>query len=531
LNNIMLELKEISKLYGENQVLNKVSFSVEKGEILCLLGENGAGKSTLMNILFGMPVIHSTGGYAGEILLDGQVVNINTPEKAMELGIGMVHQEFMLIPGFTVAENIKLNREVTKGNPISQVFGKDYRTLDYKTMNRDAREALDKLEIGIDEYAKVEGLPVGYMQFIEIAREIDKKNIRLLVFDEPTAVLTESEADNLIKAMKHLAAQGIAIIFITHRLDEVTACSQHVVILRDGGLVAAKKTSDTNTVELAELMVGRKIEKLVQNEENRNVEKSETIISMKNFKVGMPGEMVKGIDLDIKRGEIIGIGGLAGQGKIGVANGLMGLFPASGEVTLNGEPLVLNAPMASLKKRLAFVSEDRKGVGLLLDEPIDLNIAITAMQVKDDFLKKVVFFNQIDEAKVKRHAEEMVKLFDIRCTGTEQKTRRLSGGNQQKVCLARAITLEPEVLLVSEPTRGIDIGAKKLVLDTLIELNRKKNMTIIMTSSELAELRSICDRIAIVSEGKLVGVLKPDDSDAKYGLYMSGKTDMPGEVL
>jgi simple sugar transport system ATP-binding protein len=228
-----------------------------------------------MNILFGMPVIHSTGGYAGEIILDGQTVNINTPEKAMELGIGMVHQEFMLIPGFTVAENIKLNREVTKGNPISQVFGKDYKTLDYKTMNRDAREALDKLEIGIDEYAKVEGLPVGYMQFIEIAREIDKKNIRLLVFDEPTAVLTESEADNLIKAMKHLAAQGIAIVFITHRLDEVTACSQHVVILRDGGLVAAKKTSDTNTLELAELMVGRKL---------RSLSKTKKIVMLKKVK-------------------------------------------------------------------------------------------------------------------------------------------------------------------------------------------------------------------------------------------------------
>ena len=530
LNNTLLELKEISKTYGENQVLNKVSFSVEKGEILCLLGENGAGKSTLMNILFGMPVIHSTGGFSGEVYLDGQLIDIDTPEKAMELGIGMVHQEFMLIPGYTVAENIKLNREITKGNPISKLFGSDYKTIDQKTMNRDARVALDKLEIGIDEYAKVDGLPVGYMQFIEIAREIDKKNIKLLVFDEPTAVLTESEADNLIKAMKSLAAEGIAIVFITHRLDEVTACSQHVVILRDGGLVAHKNTSDTNTIELAELMVGRKIEKLVSKEDGRDVENAEVIMSIKNFKVGMPGEMVKGMDLDIRRGEIIGIGGLAGQGKIGVANGLMGLFPATGEVILNGTPLKLNDPMASLKRRLAFVSEDRKGVGLLLDEPIGLNIAITAMQVNDDFLKKFLFVNQIDQPKVTSHAKDMIKLFDIRCTGSEQKTRRLSGGNQQKVCLARAITLNPEVLLVSEPTRGIDIGAKKLVLDALIDLNREKNMTIIMTSSELGELRSICDRIAIVSEGKLVGVLKPEDHDAKYGLFMSGKTDLPEEV-
>ncbi len=530
LGNTLLELKEISKIYGENQVLNKVSFSVEKGEILCLLGENGAGKSTLMNILFGMPVIHSTGGFSGEVYLDGQLIDINTPEKAMELGIGMVHQEFMLIPGYTVAENIKLNREVLKENPISKMFGKDYKTLDMKTMNKDARAALDKLEIGIDEFAKVDGLPVGYMQFVEIAREIDKKNIKVLVFDEPTAVLTESEADNLIKAMQFLANQGIAIIFITHRLDEVIACSQHVVILRDGGLVASKKTSDTNTVELAELMVGRKIEKLVSKEEGRDVEHAEVILSMKDFKVGMPGEMVKGVNLDVRRGEILGIGGLAGQGKIGIANGLMGLFPAKGEVVLNGTPLVLNNPMASLKRRLAFVSEDRKGVGLLLDEPIDLNIAITSMQVKNDFLKRILFVNQIDSVRVKSHAEEMVKMFDIRCTGIGQNTRRLSGGNQQKVCLARAITLDPEILMVSEPTRGIDIGAKKLVLDTLIDLNREKNMTIIMTSSELGELRSICDRIAIVSEGKLVGILKPEDKDAKYGLFMSGKTDIPEEV-
>jgi simple sugar transport system ATP-binding protein len=368
------------------------------------------------------------------------------------------------------------------------------------------------------------------MQFVEIAREIDKENIKLLVFDEPTAVLTEGEAENLIKAMRNLANQGIAIIFITHRLDEVMTCSEHVVILRDGSLVAYKPTSETNTVELAELMVGRKIDKIVALEESRQFSDELPILEMKNFKVGMPGEMVRGIDLSVRRGEIFGIGGLAGQGKIGISNGLMGLFPARGEVTLNGAPLKLNDPMASLKRKMAFVSEDRKGVGLLLDESIDLNIAITSMQVNNRFLKQMLFFNQIDQTTVDHHANEMVKLFDIRCTGVEQKTRRLSGGNQQKVCLARAITLEPELLLVSEPTRGIDIGAKKLVLDTLIKLNREENMTIIMTSSELGELRSICDRIAIVSEGKLVGVLRPEDSDAKYGLYMSGKTDLPEGV-
>ena len=184
--------------------------------------------------------------------------------------------------------------------------------------------------------------------------------------------------------------------------------------------------------------------------------------------------------------------------------------------------------MLSRKKKRAFVSEDRKGVGLLLDDPIDINIAISSVQVNNGFLKSYGFFTQIDKNLVRSHADEMIKAFDIRCTGPDQPTRRLSGGNQQKVCLARAITLEPEVLLVSEPTRGIDIGAKKLVLDTLVSLNRDKNMTIIMTSSELSELRAICDRIAIISEGKLVGILKPDDKDSNFGLLMSGKTELPG---
>lgn len=530
MQNVLLELKNISKYYGENRVLNDVSITLEKGEILSLLGENGAGKSTLMNILFGMPVIQTTGGFSGELYLDGQKVDITSPQQAMALGIGMVHQEFMLIPGYSITDNIKLNREITKDNFCSKLFGSDYKTLDQKIMDEDARSALDTLDIGIEEYVKVEGLPVGYMQFIEIAREIDKKHVKVLVFDEPTAVLTEGEAENLIRAMKQIAEKGISIIFITHRLDEVISCARHVIILRDGSLVSKKNTSETNIVELAELMVGRKIEQLKNQDEQRKVELKPVKISLKNFKVGMPGELVKGIDLEVYEGEIIGIGGLAGQGKIGIANGLMGLYPASGEVQKDGLHFELNNTKNALKNKLAFVSEDRKGVGLLLEEAIDINIGITAMQTHNKFLNNYFFFTQINQKEMRSHALKMIENFDIRCTGPEQKTKRLSGGNQQKVCLARAITLEPDVLLVSEPTRGIDIGAKKLVLDALLKLNREKNMTIIMTSSELSELRSICDRVAIVSEGKLVGILKPEDSDAKYGLFMSGKTELPEGV-
>ena len=238
----VLEMKNISKQYGENAVLQSVSLSVKKGEIHALLGENGAGKSTLMNVLFGMPVIHNTGGFEGSVYLNGEETRILSPHDAMEKGIGMVHQEFMLLPGFTITENIKLNREICRPNPVSRVLGKNLESLDMKAMQTDARTALDHVGMSIDENTLVQGLPVGYMQFVEIAREIDKTGVKLLVFDEPTAVLTESEAAQLISVMKKIAESGIAIIFITHRLDEVMAASNNITILRDGKLAATRET-------------------------------------------------------------------------------------------------------------------------------------------------------------------------------------------------------------------------------------------------------------------------------------------------
>ncbi|QZY56296.1 sugar ABC transporter ATP-binding protein [Crassaminicella profunda] len=520
----VLQMKNIKKEYFGNKVLKGVSISVKPGEIHALLGENGAGKSTLMNVLFGMPVIHSTGGFEGEVVINGETVNVKSPKEAMGIGIGMVHQEFMLVPGFSLTENIKLNREITKTNPISKLVGESLNVLDTKRMKKDARKALDTLGMDIEEWVKVAGLPVGYMQFVEIAREIDKSNVKLLVFDEPTAVLTESEADNLIESMKKIAASGIAILFITHRLDEVMEAADNVTILRDGELAAIRKKEETNVGELAELMVGRKIEVTNKSEDtNKNFENLETILSMKNFKVNMPGEEVKGINLDIKKGEILGIGGLAGQGKIGIANGIMGLYESSGEVSLKGNKLKLNDTRYALKSGLAFVSEDRRGIGLLLDSSIEHNIVVTTMQVQEKFLKKIAFFDQLDRKKIRKHALKMIEDLDIRCTGSMQITRRLSGGNQQKVCIARALTLEPDILFVSEPTRGIDIGAKKLVLDLLVKLNKELGMTIVMTSSELAELRAICDRIAIISEGEVEGIVSPFASDRDFGLMMAGE--------
>ena len=524
----VLKMDDIAKEYYGNRVLKGVKLHIRPGEIHALMGENGAGKSTLMNILFGMPVIHSTGGFEGTVEVNGEQVQIDTPLKAMDLGIGMVHQEFMLIPGFTVTENIKVGRELSTPNLVSRLFGRSMETLDFKAMRRDARKALKTIGLQIEEYIRVAGLPVGYMQFIEIARELDKTGIRLLVLDEPTAVLTESEAERLLEAMRVISAQGIAIIFITHRLDEVMAVADSMTILRDGEFVARKEIKDTNVVEIAELMIGRKVEKLVDDgiPDTRSIREDQIAVSLRDYKVDMPGEMVRGIDLDIRKGEILGIGGLAGQGKLGIPNGIIGLYKATGEVKINGEALNLDKLGDALDHKVAFVSEDRRGVGLLLDESIEQNIIFSAMQTNERFLKKIGWMKLYDGAAAKSHAEEMVKTLDIRCTGIRQPAGALSGGNQQKVCLARALTLEPDILFVSEPTRGIDIGAKKLVLEYLAKLNRELGMTVVIVSSELMELRSVSDRIAIISDGKLACILKPDDSDADFGLAMSENLEM-----
>ena len=519
----VLEMKDITKKYGENTVLSGVSLKIRPGEIHALLGENGAGKSTLMNVLFGMPVIHATGGFGGEILLDGQATTIASPHDAMIKGIGMVHQEFMLLPGFTITENIKLNREITKPSLLSRVFGKSLETLDMPAMARDARKALDSVGMTIDEYTLVAGLPVGYMQFVEIAREIDKTGIRLLVFDEPTAVLTESEAAQLLQVMKGIAAKGIAIIFITHRLDEVIAAADGVTILRDGQLVAETRTKDTNVTQLAEMMIGRKGESAFVTTEKRTLDENAPVaLKVRHLAVDMPGEVVRDVSFDVREGEIFGIGGLAGQGKVGIPNGIMGIYEAAGEVELFGKPSALNHAHAALESGMAMVSEDRRSVGLLLDESIEDNIVFNAMQIRNDYTKNILGAKLKDTKAIRRHANEMIKELDIRCFGAMQHTGTLSGGNQQKVCIARALTMKPRLLFVSEPTRGIDIGAKKLVLETLVRLNRLLGLTVVMVSSELMELRSVCDRIAIVAEGEVVDVLPVDASDADFGLAMSG---------
>ncbi|MDL2214369.1 sugar ABC transporter ATP-binding protein [Clostridia bacterium OttesenSCG-928-O13] len=527
----VLQMENISKQYGDHAVLKDVSLAVKPGEVYALIGENGAGKSTLMNILFGMSVIHSTGGFQGKVKIAGEEVHFTSPNDAMHAGIGMVHQEFMLIPGFTVTENIKIGREDTLPTVASHVFGKKLEKLDHKRMGVDAKKALDTIGMDIDQYAKVAGMPVGYMQFIEIAREIDKTGVKLLVFDEPTAVLTESEADRLLAVMRTISQKGIAIIFITHRLSEVMQVCDAMTVLRDGQVVTKKPIKETNVVEMAELMVGRKIEKLVDEAQiPAGLATAPFAVQIRDLWVDMAGEQVKGVNLDIRQGEIFGIGGLAGQGKLGIPNGIMGLYEAEGQVSIFGNDIKMDKLGDALHKGVAFVSEDRRGVGLLLDESIEHNIAFDAISVKKEFVSNLGITKLLNKKAIRAHALEMKDILDIRCVGPQQKVGSLSGGNQQKVCLASALTLKPKLLIVSEPTRGIDIGAKKLIMEYLVKLRAEEDITIIMVSSELVELRSICDRIAIISDGAVADVLLPDAPDADFGLAMAAAKVKKEEV-
>lgn len=525
---LLLKVEGVSKQFEGNKVLKDINFSLEKGKILALVGENGAGKSTLMKILFGMTVIAETGGYEGQIYLDGEKINFKNPIDALKAGIGMVHQEFSLIPGFTTTENILLNMEKTKSNVISKVLGKRLETVDMKEMKKSAQKAIETLGVQLNPDTLVSEMPVGHKQFIEIAREIDREKVKLLILDEPTAVLTESEAEILLKSMRRLADLGVSIIFISHRLHEVTSACDTLVVLRDGVVVVEKPVEGVNVRQIAEWMVGREVDNK-KSEETKFVDATDNnkdiILEVKNLWVDMPGETVKDVSFNVKRGEIFGIGGLAGQGKLGIPNGILGLFPSDGEVIFNNKSLPLNSTFNALKNGLAFVSEDRRGVGLLLDEPIDWNVAFDAMQIQEKFLKRFLggLIKWRDDKAMKECAQKYIKSLEIKCTSEKQHTRQLSGGNQQKVCLAKAFALEPSLLFVSEPTRGIDVGAKKLVLDSLRRYNAENNTTIVMVSSELEELKSICNRIAIVSEGKVSGILSPNAEAADFGLLMSGE--------
>lgn len=523
----LLSVEHVSKEFYGNTVLQDVCFDIRPGEILGLVGENGAGKTTLMRILFGMSVIAETGGYQGRVCIDGQEVKFKNPFEALDAGIGMVHQEFSLIPGFSATENIVLNRESMRPSWLNEVFGERMSVLDRTDMTRRAEAAIQRLGVKIDSATLIQEMPVGHKQFTEIAREINREKTRLLVLDEPTAVLTETEADVLIQALRHLASEGIAIIFISHRLHEVLALCDRIVVLRDGLAVQDVPVAGVSVRDIASWMVGRHVHTETVHEDRRTF--GPEILGVKNLWVDMPGETVRQVNLSVRKGEIFGIGGLAGQGKLGIPNGIMGLHPAGGNLVFKGKEVPLNQARTPLELGMAFVSEDRRGVGLLLDETLEWNVAFTAMQIQGKFLRPVLggLFRLRDEHAMQAMMKEYIELLSIKCTGPKQRAKELSGGNQQKICLAKAFALGPELLFVSEPTRGIDIGAKRLVLDALKKYNREQGTTIIMVSSELEELRAACDRIAIVDEGRIAGILPPTAELAEFGLLMAGETIPP----
>ena len=320
-----------------------------------------------------------------------------------------------------------------------------------------------------------------------------------------------------------MSARGIAVIFITHRLHEILAVCSKVAVMRDGVLVKEVPASETSVDEITRWMVGRDVKDAPSvSAAVSSVEDRKTILKIEKLWVDMPGETVRNVNLEVKEGEILGIGGLAGQGKLGIPNGIMGLYEAGGRVEFDGNEIPLNSPRKCLDSSFAFVSEDRRGVGLLLDESLEWNVAFPAMQVQNKFLKEYLggLVKWRDEKAIREVTEKYIDELKIKCTSSRQNARELSGGNQQKVCLAKAFALEPRVLFVSEPTRGIDVGAKALVLEALKQFNKEKHVTVVMISSELEELRSTCDRIAIVSGGRISGILPAAAGVEEFGKLM-----------
>ncbi|MGE5423011.1 MAG: sugar ABC transporter ATP-binding protein [Ignavibacteriales bacterium] len=519
----ILKLNGITKHYGKNEVLSSVDFQVQAGEIHGLVGENGAGKSTLLKILLGSAEISHSGGYEGEVYVNGRLMHISSPAEAARLGIGMVHQEFALIPDMNLVENVMIGRE--KLNQLARhMLGSDLALIDWQQNEDEATKVLQSLGISMDTKTKAAAIPVSVKQFVELAREISRDHLKLLILDEPTAALGEDEATRLLDAVKGLAERGIGIILVSHRLEEVMAYCDRVTVLRDGRVTAAfsRQEGDYSVAEIARFMLGKSVTTVKT--KPRTIPQ-EPILCFQDFSVAMPGEQLAGLNLAVYRGEILGLAGLFGHGKTAIGNGMMGLYPTSGQVFMDNELLDTNDAGAIIARGVFFLHEERRRTGLLLDQSVADNVVFAAVQRKNRFLKRFPIgpLRLVDRKQVGRYTKEAIERFDIRCQGIRQPVRFLSGGNQQKVCLTRALALEPRVLLVNEPTRGIDIGAKEMILDALVQINREVGTTIICASSELSELRRIADRIVVLYEGRVLGIFPPDAPDMEFALSFAGK--------
>lgn len=520
----LLQIKNLSKSYHGNPALKNIDLTVEAGEIHGIVGANGSGKTTLMNILFGNPVIEETGGYQGEIYFAGRRIDLHSCAEAIRQGIGMVHQEFALIPDMTVAENIKLGREKTVA-VTERLLGRSYSFVDTRQDRIRAEKTLQKLDIELDAGIKVMDLSINLKQFVEIAREIDRADLKLLILDEPTSVLNKNDGIHLLKILQDMAARGIGILFISHRLEEIHQVCHRVSVFRDGELVSRYDQGGFSVNDLARDMIGYIVSKAAA--EKRNIPRR-PIISLEHFSVNMPGEEIRDLALSVYQGEILGLTSLSGHGKLALGYGMMGMYPVSGSVTYENETLARINARANIIKGMYVLPDDRHNLGILADQSLQENIIFTANQIKGKFSLNSFFrsLGLLDRRQAKLHVEKMIRDFDIKCTSADQKVKELSGGNQQKVCIARALTVEPRLLFVAEPTRGVDIAAKEKILNMLIEINRSQGTTIIIASSELDELKRVCDRIAVMVEGKVFKILSPNASEVEFGLALSGEEEV-----
>jgi general nucleoside transport system ATP-binding protein len=477
-----------------------VSLEVEEGDVHCLLGENGAGKSTLMNILYGL-----YGHDEGEIFLRGKRVEYSGPGDAIKNGIGMVHQHFMLIPVFTVLENLILGTEPVKGL-----------SLDRLKAERELAEISEKYGMGLNLRAYVSDISVGMQQRVEIVKLL-YRGADIMIFDEPTAILTPQEIGELYKVMRSLREKGKTIIFITHKLKEVMEISDKVTVLRDGRVVEVVDTKSTNTRELARMMVGREV---LFTTECPDVEKGPEVLRVENIHARdqRGHESLKGLSLSVRRGEIVGIAGVDGNGQTELVEVLTGLRKTlSGTVTIDGQDMTNKSCKHFLEAGTAHIPEDRLLRGLILDFPLYENMVLGS-EDKKPFAKGIF----LDFRKVREWASGLVSTFDVRTPGVGVLAGTLSGGNQQKAVLAREFARNPKVLVASQPTRGLDVGAIEFIHKRIIEA-KKAGMGILLVSLELSEIMNLSDRILVIYAGEIVGEFKTcETTELEIGFKMAG---------
>ena len=496
----VIEMRNITKIFGEFVANDHINLNVRRGEIHALLGENGAGKSTLMNMLAGL--LEPT---SGEIVINGKEVKIDFPSKAAHLGIGMVHQHFMLVDAFTVAENIILGSETTKAGVI-----------DLKKAIAEIKELSARYGLEVDPTAKVADISVGAQQRVEILKTL-YRGADLLIFDEPTAVLTPAEIAELLKIMKTLVSEGKSIILITHKLDEIRAVADSVTVIRRGKSIQTVAVEGATNQDLAEWMVGRSVSFKTEKIESHP---KEVVLSIKDLVVnenrGIPA--VKGLSLDVRAGEIVGIAGIDGNGQSELIQAITGLRKVkSGSITIKGEEVVGKSPRKITEMQVSHVPEDRHRDGLVLPLTVAENIALQTYYKEPNSKKGILNYTAINEK-----ARQLMQEFDVRGASELVPAKALSGGNQQKAIIAREIDRNPDLLIVSQPTRGLDVGAIEYIRKRLIA-ERDKGKAVLVVSFELDEILDVSDRIAVIHDGVIHGIVDPAKTNKQeLGVLMAG---------